>query len=139
MRLLGVSWEDLIPTAWELIPYSFLIDYFTNIGDVLEGWSVHQSDLGWSAKLIRKRAERSSVNHRDSKAYTIANYPSFKSLTRISLSCSQAVCIRTDVNRSPASVPHPSFSWEIPGMGRKWINMSALLASRNKVRRQIFR
>lgn len=26
---------EIVPTAWELIPWSFLIDYFTNIGDVL--------------------------------------------------------------------------------------------------------
>lgn len=26
---------EIIPTAWELMPWSFLIDYFTNIGDVL--------------------------------------------------------------------------------------------------------
>lgn len=27
--------SEVVPTAWELIPWSFLIDYFTNIGDVL--------------------------------------------------------------------------------------------------------
>nr|UJQ85585.1 MAG: putative maturation protein [Leviviridae sp.] len=27
--------DEIIPTAWELMPWSFLIDYFTNIGDVL--------------------------------------------------------------------------------------------------------
>lgn len=26
---------EIVPTAWELLPWSFLIDYFTNIGDVL--------------------------------------------------------------------------------------------------------
>jgi hypothetical protein len=25
----------LFPLAWELVPYSFVIDYFTNIGDVI--------------------------------------------------------------------------------------------------------
>lgn len=27
--------DEIVPTAWELLPWSFLIDYFTNIGDVL--------------------------------------------------------------------------------------------------------
>lgn len=27
--------SEIVPTAWELLPWSFLIDYFTNIGDVL--------------------------------------------------------------------------------------------------------
>jgi len=26
---------EIVPTAWELMPWSFLVDYFTNIGDVL--------------------------------------------------------------------------------------------------------
>lgn len=31
----GISIPELVPVAWELIPYSFVIDYFTNIGDVI--------------------------------------------------------------------------------------------------------
>lgn len=33
--LFGFSTEQFIPTLWELLPWSFLVDYFTNIGDVL--------------------------------------------------------------------------------------------------------
>jgi hypothetical protein len=33
---LGFSVEDWAPSIWELIPYSFLVDYFTNIGDIIE-------------------------------------------------------------------------------------------------------
>lgn len=31
----GISIPELVPAAWELIPYSFIIDYFTNAGDVI--------------------------------------------------------------------------------------------------------
>jgi hypothetical protein len=34
--LSGFNWVDLIPQAWELLPMSFLIDYFLNVGEVLE-------------------------------------------------------------------------------------------------------
>jgi hypothetical protein len=30
---------DLIDTAWELIPFSFIVDWFCNIGQVLTSWS----------------------------------------------------------------------------------------------------
>lgn len=35
MALFGFSPKEFIPTAWELLPWSFLADYFTNIGDLL--------------------------------------------------------------------------------------------------------
>lgn len=35
---LGLVPSEFIPTAWELLPYSFLIDYFINIGDILSAY-----------------------------------------------------------------------------------------------------
>lgn len=35
MNIVGVSWGDVALTGWELIPWSFLVDYFTSIGDYL--------------------------------------------------------------------------------------------------------
>lgn len=35
LRLFGFTPESFVPTAWELLPWSFLADYFTNIGDIL--------------------------------------------------------------------------------------------------------
>jgi hypothetical protein len=39
VSLSGFDLRSFIPTVWELIPYSFLIDYFTNIGDCLYAFS----------------------------------------------------------------------------------------------------
>jgi len=39
---LGTTLPDFIPAAWELAPWSFLIDYFTNVGDVLDSWASAQ-------------------------------------------------------------------------------------------------
>jgi hypothetical protein len=35
----GFRFEDWAPSAWELIPWSFFVDYFVNIGDVIEAAS----------------------------------------------------------------------------------------------------
>jgi hypothetical protein len=47
-RHFGFSPEAFVPTLWELAPWSFLVDYFVNIGDILSGWSYGRTNLGWS-------------------------------------------------------------------------------------------
>lgn len=51
---LGLSWSNFLPTVWELIPYSFLVDYFTNVGKVIEGISTGWVWLAWGCKSTRK-------------------------------------------------------------------------------------
>jgi hypothetical protein len=51
---LGLSWSNVLPTVWELVPYSFLFDYFTNIGKVVEGISTGPIRLAWGYQAITK-------------------------------------------------------------------------------------
>jgi len=62
-ELCGFRLEEFIPTVWELLPYSWLVDYFTNIGDILNGMHAVNADLAWislsrwttaSTKISRK-------------------------------------------------------------------------------------
>lgn len=43
----GFHNRNWLPTAWELLPYSFLMDYFTNVGDVINAFSLIQPNLAW--------------------------------------------------------------------------------------------
>jgi len=45
--LFGFEPQNFIPALWELLPWSFLADYFTNIGDILDGEIVDQRRLAW--------------------------------------------------------------------------------------------
>lgn len=36
---LGLDWSNVLPAVWEAIPYSFLVDYFTNAGDIISAYS----------------------------------------------------------------------------------------------------
>lgn len=49
----GISKLDIIATAWELIPWSFLVDYFTNMGDVLDALNMRFVEFAWINQSIR--------------------------------------------------------------------------------------
>jgi len=50
---LGVGLNDFVPTIWELIPYSFLIDYFINVGQVLEASMASTAGLFYLSKSVK--------------------------------------------------------------------------------------
>lgn len=137
MTLFGFDWTEIIPTAWELIPYSFLADYFSNIGDVLDAWSVRKSDVCWMAKSIRRRKRRTLSEIAIDKAYLEANTPVASWVDRY-IDTSYYKNSSTQIDRSTATPTLPSVALEIPGLGTKWINISALLLARNRTRRQLF-
>lgn len=50
----GTGMPSFVPAAWELMPYSFLIDYFTNIGDCLDAWAIAQyTTFRWTCRTTR--------------------------------------------------------------------------------------
>jgi hypothetical protein len=39
--------QDWLPTAFSILPYAWMVDYFTNIGDIIDGLSFPWSYLAW--------------------------------------------------------------------------------------------
>ena len=50
---LGFDPANIVPTVWELVPWSFLIDYFTNVGEVLNAWSFPDWRIRWINQIGR--------------------------------------------------------------------------------------
>lgn len=124
-RNLGFDPRDWAPTVWELIPYSFLVDYFTNVGDVITGWSWQRTGLSWSNKTtIQKRVSK------DVELRGTTNGSSGYSLT--SFAPYGHVVTQRLVNRSSYLNNYvPSLEFQLPGFGTKWLNLAALAQGRS--------
>jgi hypothetical protein len=47
-RTLGGGLQSFVPSVYELLPYSFLADYVSNLGSLITALSVRSFNLGWS-------------------------------------------------------------------------------------------
>lgn len=122
----GFTPEELIPTVWELIPYSFLVDYFSNIGDIIQAACQLRSSMAWVAKGTKFETK--------SKTTLRAWHPTDPSKWRITGYGRGAEHWVKTVSRTPFTGSLvPDLEFEIPGFGRKWINMGALLATTRRL------
>lgn len=49
---IGFTPSMFVPTLWELLPYSWLADYVTNIGQIIDAVSFNRSSLRWVSRTI---------------------------------------------------------------------------------------
>lgn len=121
---------DVVPTAWELVPWSFFVDYFTNIGDVLGAWSMRFQEFAWINETVRYRTTRTI-----SIPAGTAIYKPFPTADTVltNVTCAPARIVRMSTTRAPYDnswAPTPLV--KIPGIGdtSKWLNIAALLSMR---------
>lgn len=132
----GFSPHEFIPTLWELIPYSFLVDYFTNIGDIISSWSYRNIGCSWASKgtlgLYRREAINPKMNPKP--AYLATGN---KLYARGGLGSSR-LDLRA-VQRYPSvSIELPSLELQVPGMSSvKWLNLAALTTQLDGTRRSL--
>lgn len=122
---LGLTLSDFVPTIWELIPYSWLVDYFTNIGDVLDAWSLQMVQPAWGQKTVHRTGRNRAHSISPASAQTS------------SAGGGQVELSKTFVSRSEQlSFPVPGFDFRLPGIGStKWLNLAAFGAARSENRR----
>lgn len=129
----GLTIENFVPTVYEIIPYSFLIDYFSNLGDVISAATTCTSNVLWVVRTVRQYTELGVITTR---AEPISPKTGNGIYRTVDFSTSEHVLGKsivslTSVDRScPSSIPIPTLQMEIPGTSSlKWVNMAALLAS----------
>lgn len=132
LELLGFKPENWIPAIWEAVPWSWLIDYFSNVGDILEAGVTNTSTVTWLSRTVTYRTEVDREWRMDQalsqKRSTLYGYQS----CHCSGSMGGYKAVRTTVTREiptsigvvPLTIEHPFES------ARKLTNMAAVLLSR---------
>lgn len=138
-RQSGFSWTQFVPAAWELLPWSFLFDYFTNIGDILEHSFVQSRWVRWAQRTERETRDRvnsASVDWAAFKAYY--DQPALgRRVDSIGPeSIASLVVRRTSFQRTAGGPTVPDFSVSLPGRVQPWLNMGALWNQANEIHPQ---
>lgn len=119
------SLDDIVPTAWELLPWSFLIDYFSDIGDVLSANYLSMSNVAWSQRTRRAKTSKTVW------AYQAIPYaPAYFGIVEFTPRVVQSSA--SWVERATADVPYVTARFELPSKRVQFANMLALLAVQKK-------
>jgi hypothetical protein len=125
-RCFGFNIESFVPALYELAPWSFLIDYFSNLGTILESATTSTNELSWvcrTEKLVTTSEYTLQMGGRGDTSYR-------SSIVDGESTSSRKFQLIT-LNRSiPDMLPtFPPFILKMPGIdSTKWYNMAALLA-----------
>lgn len=121
----GFRLDEFVPTLWELIPFSFLADYFINIGAVIDAYSLNTSNVRWLAM-----GEFSSNNLENEVIPTFlpaAGWTYHENSIQLGKPTTKRVIVKS---RKPISTADlmPSLRFKIPGSSTQWLNIAALSA-----------
>lgn len=125
---LGFRWDSFVPTVWELIPYSFLVDYFTNIGDIIQSWSFASGNLKW-ASMTRVVSRNSEWTASDPSIPNPLVWAELMATPHTAYASTR----RVQRDRAVASLI-PSLEFSLPSRDSlKWLNIAALATSRRSM------
>lgn len=132
IELCGFSLQNVVPTVWELLPWSFLVDYFINVNAVLEAYTTDTAAVKWASKTSLTGVVRTvtgRVDVRDSQAdfgsYFVASGDSDAGMFVLDV---------TSLTRT-SGLTYPTLTFKLPDTPRQVGNMAALLVSQGRIRR----
>lgn len=128
MQLLGFRPESWIPAVWEAVPWSWLFDYVTNVGDLLLSLEASTIKPTWIVRTDTQVSEVETLIRMD-KANTRSGFSSagwtVKELTGDLIGTHK--CQRTTVQRTlPMTLGLPTLSFTLPKGTRQMLALGAV-------------
>lgn len=126
---LGFEIQNFVPTIYELIPWSFLIDYFVNLGDIVSAVTTDTSDVFFITSTTNIETTI-RVTEQMLPRSTGAGQGYYQTIDMTGYgNSSRVIKHRSIVRTVHDKLPVPQLVFSIPGMdSTKWVNMGALLA-----------
>jgi hypothetical protein len=126
--------DKWLPTAWDLLPYSWMSDYFINIGEIISGLSAAMSiDLAWGVNTTRHHVDRSYNEVKMPDPYI--QEPGYDMIYHVN-SAYGGTCQTwfKHVERAPLLLSDliPRLEFSIPGTKYPFFNMGAILLQKAK-------
>lgn len=127
---LGLIPSRFLPTFWELIPYSFVVDYFVNVGDIIASYAFQRSSIEWGARTVRQR----SVNKYGDPVCRLEDpypYALFRPI-RMGATGGGATVENYTVSRVPIYIDNlmPDLDIHLPYSQKAWYNIGAILTQK---------
>lgn len=123
MQTIGVTFRDFLPSAYELIPWSFLADYFSNCQEIVEGLSFNRAAVAWMERGEEHyvQVNCTGAEHTDAPLSTLARRG------RVIFVPGTFSYRRRSVSRGNYQGSYvPTLEFTIPGLAMQWLNIAAL-------------
>lgn len=135
-RLFGLAPNEFIPTVWELIPWSFLVDYFVNIGDVLDASTTDLSGVRW----LVGTGVKFDIREYHTRPAPLASQPDANLVATIQGNPAFLRRKKRTVSRSSEYVlSNPSVVFRLPSNPLQQANMLALFTQATSIHPQRYR
>lgn len=134
IRDIGLAPSNWLPTLWELVPWSFVVDYFSNIGKIISAVSNLSAGQRWVVRTVIKEATirplimgttLHNIGSMDPALY--GSYQLTQQFTGKKPRCTRRIVERT----IPGKLDVPGLVITAPGLSTAWINLAALFVAGN--------
>lgn len=124
----GLTLENVVPTVYNIIPYTFLLDYASNLGDCVEAEFTDVSNVKFALKTVRQVDSVDVISDFDPKLTT--QWLALQSYTPFLLSGTSGRVkeVRRSISRTRLpTLPTPVLEFTLTNSGSKLGNVVALL------------